>query len=344
MLHSIKVPDDRGRLFNAARNFRRRAVAGVCRIIRPGLYQAISGGGRARHLCDRGIGRHPLDGGPLVVATHGAGKVRRQSRASVQGSDPANSEEYDLKAARQNVPSKSKVERKGECCTHRHESRTSLGTPRGKPTSERNSSIRWRSSPKAARWCRPCSAPGPIFAVSYGNCGPSCRASSRRCAANWPTAGSASKRRSICRRTSIRALTLQAKDAEAAEIFAKLWHDLPRRRQSSATTSESSSRSKATLNCWSTRCRPRSKERASTIGFPTDASQFAQLGVDVQRGGEQVDGIEPSHESGMNRFKQLLLAMLNYESARQAFAAGRDLRQRRQAAAELAGRDVAVSG
>lgn len=109
-------------------------------------------------------------------------------------------------------------------------------------------------------------------------------------------------------------LALQTKDPEAAEIFAKLWRDMPAATAEFGDPSESSRMVQGYAQLLVTMLPAKVDGTRVNIGFPSEASQFAQLGSMVS------DAADKSMESSrrvkrINSLRQLILAMFNYESA-----------------------------
>ena len=73
-------------------------------------------------------------------------------------------------------------------------------------------------------------------------------------------------------------LTLQAKDPEAAEVFAKLWHDLPVATTEFDDKGESSRQAQGYAQLLVDTLPAKVEGTRVEIGFPTDAGQFAKLG------------------------------------------------------------------
>ncbi len=110
-------------------------------------------------------------------------------------------------------------------------------------------------------------------------------------------------------------LSLQTKDAEAAEIFAKLWRNLPMATTEFGDKGGPSRMVQGYAQLLVTMLPAKVEGTRVNIGFPNEASQFAQLGSMFSEAADK--SLEKSRRvERMNRLKQLILAMFNFESAK----------------------------
>jgi hypothetical protein len=110
-------------------------------------------------------------------------------------------------------------------------------------------------------------------------------------------------------------LTLQAKDAESAELFAKLWHDLPTATTQFGGNEQSNRQVKGYAQLLVDTLPANVEGTRVVIGFPTEAGQFLQLGSMFSEAANKSMEVSRRKER-MNRFRQMLLGMLNFESAK----------------------------
>ena len=191
------------------------------------IHRFQQAGGQSAYVV-AGLGDIRDGGGPIVIATARPGQhpeeVEQLFRDLIQGAWP-----HAREIARSwPTARKSTFSEKATWCLIGTKStrRPVRGVEIG--AAERTSSIRWRSLSAKAPWRRPCSAPGPIFAASCASCGPSCRACSRRCKRRAGRSLATLSKLAINPPPNTKPrLALVTKDAESAEIFAKLWQDLP---------------------------------------------------------------------------------------------------------------------
>jgi hypothetical protein len=106
-------------------------------------------------------------------------------------------------------------------------------------------------------------------------------------------------------------LTLRAKDPEAAEIFAKLWHDLPVATTEFGDKGESSRQVQGYAQLLVDTLPAKVDGTRVDIGFPTDASQFARLqSMFSEAADKSMDASRRNQRIG--QFKELTIAMQNY--------------------------------
>jgi hypothetical protein len=113
-------------------------------------------------------------------------------------------------------------------------------------------------------------------------------------------------------------LSLQTKDAEAAETFAKLWRDMPTATTEFGDKGDSSRMVQGYAQLLVTMLPASVEGTRVNIGFPSEASQFAQLGSMFSAAADK--SMEKSRRvERVNRLKQLILAMFNYDAVNKHF-------------------------
>jgi hypothetical protein len=106
-------------------------------------------------------------------------------------------------------------------------------------------------------------------------------------------------------------LTLQAKDAEAAELFAKMWHDLPIATTQFGGNEQSNRQAKGYAQLLVDTFPAKVLGTRVQIGFPTEVSQIAQIGSMFSEAADK--SMEASRRNQrMRQFKELTIAMNNY--------------------------------
>jgi hypothetical protein len=113
-------------------------------------------------------------------------------------------------------------------------------------------------------------------------------------------------------------ITLQAKDAEAAAIFVKLFHDLPAAVDSLKGFGTPPPELKQTLQTIVDAVPPQQDGARVTMTLSMDEKQLAMLRQFASRATDSA--MESSRrKKRMNQFKQIALGMLNYESAHKTY-------------------------
>jgi hypothetical protein len=310
---SIKMPDDRGALFNAAQ----KLSGGIQSLAFAGLFaqdfikRFQDAGGQGVYAV-AGLADIHEGGGPLVLATARTGqpadKIERVLNDVIQQIQKNTAQSGAAKTAEQ-----LKVERKGDVVlfgtkgtmdrytTRKADERKELVEPLAK--------LADGGAALSAVFC-----PGADFRRVVRELWPELPG------VLAPMRGELADRwisleGSINMPPNIRPkLTLQAKDAEAAEVFAKLWRDLP-----TATTQFGDDKPSRQVKGYAqllVDMLPAKVEGTRVeIGFPTEASQIAQLGSMFSEAADKSREVSRRTER-LNSFKQLMLAMYNFESAK----------------------------
>ncbi len=105
-----------------------------------------------------------------------------------------------------------------------------------------------------------------------------------------------------------------AKDAEGAEIFAKLWHDFPTATTEFGGNEKSRELAKGYVQLLVDSLPVKVEGTKATIELPTDENQIAKLRSTITEAADKSMESERRNQR-INQFKQLLLGMLNFESA-----------------------------
>jgi uncharacterized protein DUF1559 len=110
-------------------------------------------------------------------------------------------------------------------------------------------------------------------------------------------------------------LMLQTRDAESAQLFARLWQNLPNATTEFGGNPKSQAQVKGYVQLLVGHLPAKADGTRVTIGVPTGESDAAKLTTMIST------AVNASMESGrrrerMDRFKQISLAMVNYESAK----------------------------
>ncbi len=110
-------------------------------------------------------------------------------------------------------------------------------------------------------------------------------------------------------------LSLDAKDAEAAEVFAKLWHDLPTTTTEFGGNEDLLQQVKGFAQLLVDSLPVKVEGTKVTIELPSDEKQVAKLRMLFSEAADRL--LESNRrKQRVNQFKKLVLGMLNFESTR----------------------------
>ena len=314
---SIKLPDDRGALLKAAPQLsgavQSLAFAGL--FAQESIERFQEAGGQGVYVI-AGLADIQVDGGPLVVATARTGqpadKIEQAFKEVIEQIQKNTSHSDAEKTAEQ-----LKVERKGDVVlfgmkstidrynTKKAEQRKELVDPLAK-LAEGGAAV-------SAVFC-----PGPDFRRVVRELWPELPG------VLAPLRGELADRW-ISLEASINLppninphLTLQTKDAESAQIFAKLWHDLPKAPAAFGDDPKAARQVEGYAQLLVDTLPARVDGTRVEIGFPTEVSQFMRLGSMFSEVADK--SMESSRRrERLGRFKQLILAMFNYDAVNKHF-------------------------
>lgn len=109
-------------------------------------------------------------------------------------------------------------------------------------------------------------------------------------------------------------IVLQAQDAEAAEVFGKLWHDLPTAVAALDGHNDAHRRANASLQILVDALPAKVEGTRASLVFPTEGDELSKLRKLVAQAADA--SMQSTYmERRLKQFKNIALAMLNYESA-----------------------------